>query len=205
MSELNKKILNILFLSGEEISLSEIVSVLNKTHKAQAELEKKTKKEIENIDIPSNLNVESVMYADKEKIMQALLEIKNEINKMGLELIENNQKYIITTSKEYSYLNIEFTNYINSGDLTPAQLQTVTIISYMSGASAQEISFIRGVQSSLVLRALTTRGLIYKKEEKYYITTDTLKYLGLENVESLENYQNINTNFKDKLSQALNG
>ncbi len=182
MSDLEKKIINILYLSGEEITLVDILNILD----------------------------------DKDiKIDSEILEnIKNTLKNIGLVLVKRedikNEKIIntflsINTNSEYADILKSFASFEVASDLTPAQLQTLTIVAYLKQASTQEVSFIRGIQSMQTLRALSTRGLIKKVGEKYNLTLESLQNLGVEKVEDLKDFEKLNTNLVLKLSDALNG
>jgi segregation and condensation protein B len=183
MTDLEKKIINILYLSGEEVSVNDVLKVLNN----------KEVKEIENTILEN---------------------IKNNLEKLGLVLIKReelkNEKIVnaflsINTNPTYTDILKSFVNFEIASDLTPAQLQTLTIVAYLKQASAQEVSFIRGIQSIQTLRALSTRGLIKKIGEKYNLTLESLQSLSITKVEDLKDFEKLNANLVSKLSDALNG
>ena len=45
-------------------------------------------------------------------------------------------------------------------DLTPASLETLSIVAYLGPISRVRIEYLRGVNSSVILRSLMIRGLI---------------------------------------------
>ena len=124
-----KKIINVLFISSDEMSVKEIASIL------------------------------AIEISDIEKSIE---KVANTLADAGLNLINNNDKLLITTSSEYSDVIKSFYSYTVASDLSPAQLQTLTIIAYLASATVSQISFVRGVQSLQTVRALSTRGLIEK-------------------------------------------
>ena len=89
--------------------------------------------------------------------------------------------------------------------MSESALQTLAVILYKPGATKPEIDFVRGVDSVRSLKSLITRGLIEKTEEKnrknYSPTIETLKFLGLENVENVPEFLEIN----DKLEKLIRG
>ena len=90
-----------------------------------------------------------------------------------------------------------------SGDLTPSQLQVMTVIAYMPGCTRSDISYIRGAQSGSSIRNLTMRGLVYRKEEQCFVTNDALTYLGVDRPEDLPEFVRLNADFKAKLAESL--
>lgn len=181
IEEIEKKIINIIFASGEGIDILTICKILS------------TEKEI----------------FKKEEIEDKIENIKTNIKNLGLVLIvseNNNSKFVsITTSPDYTKVLETYFKVQVEEDLTPAQLQTLTIVAYLKETTVQEVSFIRGVQSVQTLRALSTRGLVKKISEKYFLTLEAFKILGVSTNEDLKDYEKINTNLKGKLSEALNG
>lgn len=82
-----------------------------------------------------------------------------------------------------------------SRDLGKAALETLAIVIYKGPSTKADIEFIRGVNSSYILRALLIRGLIRKVENPaharsflYEPTTELLSFLGVERMEQLPEY-----------------
>ncbi len=80
--------------------------------------------------------------------------------------------------------------------LTPAGLETLSIITYGGPILRSEIDYIRGVNSSFILRALLLRGLINRNPDPrrgnaylYGPSFDFLKHLGGASVTELPDYQ----------------
>ncbi len=176
ISELEKKIINIIFAAGEGIDIITVAKILD---------------------------------INKEEIENSILSIKNNLSSLGLELVvseNNNSKFLsLTTKSEYSNLLETYFKVQTEEDLTPAQLQTLTIVAYLKEVSVQEVSFIRGIQSIQTLRALSTRGLVKKLGEKYVLTLEAFKILGISLNEDLKDYEKLSQNLRSKLSEALNG
>jgi segregation and condensation protein B len=193
--ELDKKIINIIFASGEGIDISNILKILNS--------------KINNNESEENLESKNITDVKKEEVEEKINNIKNNLNNIGLELVVtkgNNSDFLsITTKAEYSNLLQTYFKVQIEEDLTPAQLQTLTIVAYLQEVSVQEVSFVRGVQSVQTLRALSTRGLVKKLGEKYFLTLEAFKILGISNNQDLKDFQKINENLKSKLKEALNG
>jgi segregation and condensation protein B len=186
MTEIEKKIINIIFASGEGIDTNNIVKILSTKKQNGPELE-----------------------INKEKLEESILNIKKNMNNIGLELVvseNNNSKLLsITTSPDSASILESYFKIQTEEDLTPAQLQTLTIVAYLKEVSVQEVSFIRGVQSIQTLRALSTRGLVKKIGEKYFLTLEAFKILGISINEDLKDFEKLSLNLRSKLSEALNG
>lgn len=186
LEEIEKKIINIIFASGEGISSLDIFKILN-----------------------LNKEEDQEESGEKENLNKYISNIKNKLNEVGLELVvmgdDKNNTYTITTNTESADILSEYFKVSLEEDLTPAQLQTLTIVAYLVEVSIQQVSFIRGVQSAQTMRALSTRGLVKKIGENYFLTLESFKILGISNNQDLKDFQKINENLKAKLSEALNG
>ena len=74
-------------------------------------------------------------------------------------------------------------------------METLSIVLYKNGVSRAEIDYIRGVNSSFTLRALSIRGLVERiidnKDSRRYIykpSFELMSYMGIKSVEELPDY-----------------
>lgn len=166
MDNLESKIESLLFISGRPMSARELKEL------TRAELK----------------DVEEAC----EKIM---LEKKD--SKGGLQILKNNLNYQLVTSPDNSELIQEFIKDETTGELSRPSLETLTIIAYRGPVSKTDLNRIRGVNCSLILNNLLVRGLIEAKEDKkkdetyYSITFDFLKYLGLNEIKELPDFERL--------------
>lgn len=93
-------------------------------------------------------------------------------------------------------------------ELTPASLETLSIVSYLGPVSRAEIDYIRGVNSSFILRNLMVRGLIQREPDKgragsflYNVTFDFLKHVGVGSPSELPEFQK----YKDLMKSFTTG
>ncbi len=83
------------------------------------------------------------------------------------------------------------------GELTKAQLETLTVIGYRGPITRPEIEEIRGVNCAVILRTLLIRDLIEEHESHdsvlptYTISITALRQLGVTKVEELPEYGEI--------------
>lgn len=144
-------------------------------------------------------NLSLILKKDKEEIKGQIDELKNVVDRAGLMLLVNNEELSIVSKPKYADLVKEFWHGEMEGELTPASLQVLTLVAYVKGITREEISYIRGVQSSLSVRSLSVRGLIERQKEKCFLTTEALKHLGIEKVEDLPDYDSISKSLREKL------
>ncbi len=168
-----KKVANVLYLSGDEISISKISEILS---------------------------------VKKDEVVNVIPILRSNLENVGFKLLENNDSLCIVTHEDFSEILKSFTKYEIDDELTPAALQTLTIIGYLENPSTSEISFVRGINSTLAVRTLMTKGLIEKFDDKRYtFSAEALKYLSISKKEDLPEYQKLNLALKEKLELSLNG
>jgi len=114
----------------------------------------------------------------------------------GLFLLENDDSLELSTKPEFSSFIEDLIKDDFESNLSPASLEALTIISYLAPISRAEIDYIRGVNSSFMLRSLLLRGLISRKPDPkrsyiylYEPTFNLLKFLGISSVKDLPNYE----------------
>ena len=169
--EIIEKIINVLFLSGEEIDIDKISRIIS---------------------------------VDKNILVTLMPIVGERLSGIGLFLLQNNNKYIIVSNNKYSDILRDFTEIEYSGDLTPAALQTITIISYLGESSENDIAFIRGIQSTQIIRNLATRGLIEKNiDNKYRLTAKAFQILGITDISQLPEKDELSEKIKLKLQDNL--
>ncbi len=141
----------------------------------------------------------------EDKIEQNLSEIQNLLDILGLKLIKNATSLEITLSEEINSLISKNKVEELKTELTESALQVLAVVMYKNKATKPEIDFIRGVDSGRSIKNLLMRGIIettLDKNRKYYIpTTETLRYLNLETVENIKEYEEIS----DKLKILIEG
>jgi segregation and condensation protein B len=127
-----------------------------------------------------------------EEIRGALNELSDLLEGRGLKLLQSGDTCMLVTHDSMSDTLSSLFEEEVGGELSPASLQTLSIIAYKGTASRGEISYIRGVDSRMSLRNLTIRGLIEKAgTDSYKLTTDTLRHLGVGRVEELPRWKDI--------------
>jgi segregation and condensation protein B len=166
MDNLKSKIESLLFISGRPMSVRELADLM----KAEA-------KDVEEAG-------DKLMTESKEK-------------QSGLQIIKNGANFQMVTAPENAELIKEFVKDETTGELSRPSMETLTIIAYRGPVSKTDLDRIRGINCSLILRNLLIRGLIdsrddKKKDEIYYtVTFDFLRFLGLNEVKELPDYERL--------------
>jgi segregation and condensation protein B len=136
------------------------------------------------------------LHASVEDVQAALAHLSQVYNggARGIRIATIGDQYQMTTAPEHAELVAAFVEDDLGGDLTEAQLETITIIAYRGPIARTDLERIRGVNCSVILRHLTTRGLIARAadtvhaEPVYAVTLDFLKTLGIAAVGELPDY-----------------
>ncbi len=162
----------------------------------------------------SKKELAKVSGKDLVEVESALNELINdyEIKNGGIKIIQNETETQMVTSPENSQIIQVFLKQEVSQELTPASLETLSIIAYRSPISRRELEQIRGVNCSIILRNLLIRGLIVEfaddksivsavtatenegeEENKIYqVSLDFIKHLGINDLKELPNYEKLN-------------
>lgn len=137
--------------------------------------------------------------ADKKEVIKGadelLADYKN--NQAGVQIIKDGSKYQMVSSPANAKVIQEFIKDETTGELSRPSLEALTIIAYRGPVSKIDLDRIRGVNCALILRNLLLRGLIEaktdkKKNETYYTATfDFIRFLGLNDIKSLPDYERL--------------
>lgn len=138
-----------------------------------------------------------------EEILSALSNIENALANRGICLVRKENEFALGASKDCSQLIEKLTKEELVRDLGKAGLETLSIIIYKGPISRAEIDYIRGVQSTFILRNLLVRGLIEKitnpKDQRSFLykpTFELLSYLGITKIENMPEYLKVKEEFE---------
>ncbi|OGI60773.1 hypothetical protein A2814_00040 [Candidatus Nomurabacteria bacterium RIFCSPHIGHO2_01_FULL_38_19] len=147
----------------------------------------------------SRKKLSEILNVGQTEINESVAKLKENLKDRGIVLVENNNDIMLGTAPEFSKLIEELQKEELNKALSKASLEALSIVLYKNGANRAEIDYIRGVNSSFTLRALSVRGLIEKtldpKDNRRYIykpSFELLAFMGIKSVEELPNYQEVN-------------
>ncbi len=113
----------------------------------------------------------------------------------GLEIVRDREKIQLATKPAWGAILERFVKEELTEDLSPASLETLAIVAYLGPITRARIEYLRGVNSSVILRSLTIRGLIERMTAPdraagflYRLTFDAMKHLGLQRQEDLPDF-----------------
>lgn len=148
--------------------------------------------------LPIN-TIANILETTTTEIESHINELDSTLKSVGLSLLHNNDGLSIVTQSEQASLVETFWKEEFKGDLTPSTLQVLTMVAYLGNPTREQISYIRGVQSSQSIRTLTVRGLITRSGEICTLTTEAMKHLGITKVEELPDYESIHKSLSEKI------
>ena len=143
------------------------------------------------------------------EIETGLTQLATILAERGVRLIREGEEIMLGTASEASSLIEQITKDELAKDLGKAGLETLTLIIYEGPLSRAEIDYVRGVNSSFILRHLLVRGLIEReidpKDARRFLYRPTLyllRHLGIEKVEDLPEYEIVRKQVDDFLANA---
>lgn len=146
----------------------------------------------------SRKKLSEILKVGQTEINESVEKLKENFKNRGIVLIEKENEIMLGTAPELSKLIEDLQKEELSKDLSKASLETLSIVLYKNGVSRAEIDYIRGVNSSFTLRALSVRGLIEKspdpKDNRRYIykpSFELLSFMGVKSVEELPDYNEV--------------
>ncbi len=141
-----------------------------------------------------------ILNAEEVEINAGIEKLKESLMGRGMVLIEKDLEITLGTAPELSPLIENLQKEELNKDLSKASLEALSIILYKNGANRAEIDYIRGVNSSFSLRALSVRGLVEKvadqKDSRRFVykpSFELLSYMGIKSVEELPDYGEVST------------
>lgn len=133
---------------------------------------------------------------EREEFDQIIVALQNQYNTAdsGIHIVEHAQQLQMMTNTNYAeFVNKFVTNELD-GDLTKAQLESLTVIAYQGPITRPELEEIRGVNCAIILRNLLMRGLVVERVDPakllpvYELSFEALGALGITSVTELPQY-----------------
>jgi len=138
------------------------------------------------------------LQISEEELSEVVASLDALLVDRGVVLVQADETLTLSTSPEASELIKEIRKEELQRPLSKQALETLAIILYRGPIGKPDIDYIRGVNSSTMLRTLLIRGLVDRAEEAnsarqftYSATTDLLRQIGLTKKEDLPSYDEI--------------
>ena len=139
-----------------------------------------------------------ILGVKEREIRDSLKVLGEKLQNRGLRLVEKDDAFMLGTAPEVSDAVEAIQKEELQKDLGKAGLETLTTILYRAPISKADIDYIRGVNSSFILRNLLIRGLVEREtnpEDRrtflYFPSFDLFSHLGITKMEELPEYEEV--------------
>lgn len=163
----------------------------------------------------STKKLAQILKIDEAEVKTAIQTLKGKLQERGVTILEKDDEVMLGTTPEASGIIDELSREELSRDLGKAGLETLSIVLYRGPITRSGIDYIRGVNSTFILRNLLIRGLVEKVQNPndqrsflYRGTFDLLSHLGISRIEDLPEYGSTNESiekFVQEFSNEHNG
>jgi segregation and condensation protein B len=130
-----------------------------------------------------------------EEVGAALKVLQNRLESGATTLVMTDDEVELVIAPEFDALIENLRKDELKRDIGKAGAETLAIVLYRSPITRGEIDRIRGVNSSYILRALETRGLIERSNKtqrnEFIPTTTLMRHLGIQEKTGLSDYANV--------------
>lgn len=149
-------------------------------------------------------NLSKFFDKSKDEMTEILNQMKELKRDTGINICIEEDRVYMTSNPEYGKVVYDFFNPESKPKkLSKAALETLSIIAYRQPIIKAEIEGIRGVSVDGVLHSLEDKKLVRVcgkldsagRPNLYEITENFLKYMGIEKVEDLPNYEEVKSGF----------
>jgi segregation and condensation protein B len=139
----------------------------------------------------------NILGVSMEEVDAGIAVLSERLQGRGVRLLKNNDSVMLGTTPETAVIIEKIIKEELDKDLGKAGLETLSIVLYQSPITRSEIDYIRGVNSSYILRNMVMRGLVervndQKKRNFTYVPTfELLSYLGITEISELPEYETV--------------
>lgn len=141
-------------------------------------------------ELASNLSIKA------DEVEAGLFELEKKLEGRGVVLVRDADEVALETASGAEKIIEKISKEELDKDIGRAGLETLSLILYRGPISRRRIDFVRGVNSSFILRNLMVRGLIERAESQagersfvYKPTLELLSYLGIKKREELPEFE----------------
>jgi len=152
-----------------------------------------------------------LLKVKEEEIEESLKKLEQSLVGRGLVLVRKDDRIVLGITSELSSLIESIRKDEITKELSKASLDALSIVLYKNEVSRSEIDYIRGVNSSFILRNLLVRGLIERiadpKDNRRFLyrpTFDTLSFMGITSIDQLPNYNEVKAQLQEVIKQEEN-
>jgi segregation and condensation protein B len=139
----------------------------------------------------------SQLLEEKEsEVREALQNLSKSLENRGICLVMTENEVGLATAPEISGFIEQIAKDEMSREIGKAGLETLAIILYNGPLSRREIDYVRGVNSTFILRNLCIRGLVEREPDpkdqrifRYKGSLSLLSHLGIKTIKELPEFE----------------
>lgn len=154
--------------------------------------------------------IKKMLDWDDSTCDEAVRVLAEQLQTRGVTLVETDTTVGLFTAPEMSAIIEAIKKEERSKELTKSSLETLSLIAYSDGVSRSDIDYIRGVNSSFIIKTLTLRGFIEKlphpTDSRKYIYTATAElyaFLGVRNKQELPDWETFHQEITNKQKSII--
>jgi len=140
----------------------------------------------------------SILGVDDEEVQKCLVELENKLEDRGIVLVRKDDEVELQTAKPAAGIIENLTKEDLTREIGRAGLEVLSIVLYRGPITKRDIDYVRGVNSSLVIRNLLIRNLVEREEGRdaygsfiYKPTFKLMSHLGLKRLDELPEYAEV--------------
>jgi segregation and condensation protein B len=148
--------------------------------------------------------ISQLLQAKEAEIREALKNLSNSLHDRGICLVETDNEVVLATAPGAKDFIEQIAKDEMSREIGKAGLETLAIILYNGPISRREVDYIRGVNSTFILRNLCIRGLVEREPDfkdqrviKYKGSLSLLSHLGIKKAGELPDFDALKTKIKE--------
>jgi segregation and condensation protein B len=152
-------------------------------------------------------HLSEIVGVDKKSVEDGLNMLEEKLKERGVVLIRNKDEIELRTAPDASALIEKLSREELSRELGKAGAETLAIILYSGGAARKDIDWIRGVNSSFIIRELCARGLVSRSARDkrgfvYEPTAELLAHLGAARAEDLPDFSTVKKEMESFVAES---
>lgn len=136
-----------------------------------------------------------LLKTNEGSLEEALGALNERLKDGAMALVSTEEEVTLAIASEYDALIEDVRKDELRRDIGKAGAETLAIVLYRSPVTRAEIDRVRGVNSSYILRALETRGLVErrqgKRQSEYVPTTELMRHLGINEKTAMPEYSSV--------------
>lgn len=153
----------------------------------------------------SKNDLQDILECSQNEVNEGLELLQSNLSGRGLTLVSSNDQVSIQTSPEFDSLISDLNKQELNRGISRSALEVLSLVIYRGPISKRDIDHVRGVNSVYAIRNLLIRGLIEKTDDKarsasYAPTIELLSYLGINNIQELENFESVKSQIEEFMS-----